>query len=96
MEHSSVLPCAVDEAIDPPWEPLASACRVTNDLAAAIEVNVGSSDTWEVMYPTATRRCNRLASEVTISSFGIIFYFCLSKTQEDIKNNIFIKVLRGV
>ena len=32
----------------------------------------------------------------TISPLGIIFYFCLYKTQEDIKNIIFIKVLRGV
>ena len=28
-------------------------------------------------------------------SLGIIFYFCLYKTQENIKNNIFIMVLSG-
>ena len=33
---------------------------------------------------------------VSISPLGIIFYFCLYKTQEDIKNIIYITVLRGV
>ena len=32
---------------------------------------------------------------LSMVSLGIIFYFCLYNTQENIKNNIFIMVLRG-
>ena len=36
------------------------------------------------------------ACRISISPLGIILYFCLYKTREDIKNIIVIKVLRGV
>ena len=37
-----------------------------------------------------------LLATVPISPLGIIFYFCLYKTQEDIEHIVFVKVLRGV